>query len=106
MGLLLARIVVGVLALLGVTTIIRMIAAAMSTSKKSDGAYVIKLEGQDADLQLMCAIERVRCGFFESRSPIIAIDDGIEYETKKRCEIAADGSYVIFCDSSELMSIL
>ncbi len=98
MGLLIVRIIIAVLALIGATTIVRMLSFVVVVPKKSKGAFVLLLDGDDADMQLMFAVEKVKCGFFEGKIPIVAVDNGIDKYTRRRCEMVAEGADVIFCD--------
>lgn len=98
MGLLIVRIIIAILALIGATTIVRMLSFLIVVPKKSKGAFVLVLEGDDADMQLLFAVEKVKCGFFEGKIPIVAVDSGIDKYTRQRCELVAEGADVIFCN--------
>lgn len=102
MGVVILRVIIGLLTVIGVAGIIRFVSLAIVSSGTPNASYVVRLGGKNADLQLISAIETARFGWFERRCPVVALMDDVGEEEKEKCKIVAEGANVVFCNSSEI----
>ncbi len=106
MGVILLRVIVGLLTVIGVAGVVRFVSLVAVSSGLPAASYVVKLGEKNADLQLISAIETARFGWFERRCPVVALMDDVTDEEKEKCKIVAKGANVVFCNSSEISELM
>ena len=102
------QIITILFALLGLTSIIRYIALVVLTPRiPKNQAFIVILNDRDAEMQLRAAIEQTRWLGKHLCSTILAVDCGLDQNTRAICyRIAQHYGNIIMCKAENLGSFL
>ena len=101
------HILFGVLALIGLTSVICGVVRRRDDLPDDERYLLVILKGEDADHRLRAAASAVAQGRCRIRGGVIAIDAGMEEEAKRACRMIADDvGGVAVCSLKEFQSWL
>lgn len=92
MTLLVVHIVCGFFSLVGLASVLRGIAERLADVGDERRYLLVFLQGEDADLRLKSAVERLRSEPQCALGGVVAVDGGLREEVKRACHMVAEES--------------